>query len=225
MKTLFVTGTDTGVGKTHVGAMLLAAARRRGIRACGFKPVASGCERDACGELRNEDALALQAAAGTAEPYDAINPYAFEPPLAPHIAARQAGRIIELGRLDQALDALQSRYDWLLVEGAGGWQVPLNDEASFADWVAARGWPVLMVVAMRLGCINHALLTADAIRHRGLHLAGWVANELPPSQPALDDNIHTLEQRLDAPLLGHLLPSHADSGQGDRLLRRLETCF
>lgn len=222
MKTLFVTGTDTGVGKTYVSAMLLAAARSRGIRACGYKPVASGCERVG-GELRNEDALALQAAAGTSEPYAAINPYAFEPAIAPHIAARQAGTIIDLGRLDRGAAALEARYDWLLVEGAGGWRVPLSDEAGFADWVAGRGWPVLLVVAMRLGCINHALLTAEAIRSCGLQLAGWVANELPPRQPAVEDNIQALQQRIAAPLLAHLLPGDAGSGPGERLLQRLGT--
>jgi dethiobiotin synthetase len=220
MKTLFVTGTDTGVGKTYVSAMLLAAARRQGIRACGYKPVASGCER-IDGELRNEDALALQAAAGTSEPYAAINPYAFEPAIAPHIAASQAGASIDLSMLDRAADALRARHDWLLVEGAGGWQVPLNDNASFADWVAARGWPVLLVAGMRLGCINHALLTADAIRSRGLQLAGWVANELPPAQPVVDDNVRTLEQRLGAPLLARLSPAGSRIAQADNLLQAL----
>jgi dethiobiotin synthetase len=216
VKTLFVTGTDTGVGKTHVSSLLLTAARANGIRACGYKPVASGCER-IDGELRNEDALALQAAAGTQEPYAAINPYAFEPPIAPHIAARQAGVTVDLAQLDQGARQLQQRHDWLLVEGAGGWLVPLNEQASFADWVAARGWPVLMVVAMRLGCINHAMLTAEAIRSRGLTLIGWVANELPPRQGALQDNLDCLQQRLGAPLLAHLLPSELDHGQGERL--------
>ena len=221
MNTLFVTGTDTGVGKTHVSTLLLAAARQRGIRACGYKPVASGCERNAQGELRNDDALALQAAAGTDEPYAAINPYAFEPPLAPHIAAAQAGVSIELARLDRGAQHLESRYDWLLVEGAGGWQVPLNAQAGFADWVAARGWPVLLVVGMRLGCINHALLSAESIRRRGLRLAAWVANELPPGQPAVADNLRTLAQSLDAPLLGHLLPGDHGQPHGERLLQRL----
>lgn len=216
MKTLFVTGTDTGVGKTHVSSLLLSAARADGIRACGYKPVASGCER-LDGELRNEDALALQAAAGTQEPYAAINPYAFGPPIAPHIAARQNGVSIDLARLTHGAQRLQARHDWLLVEGAGGWLVPLNQQASFADWVAARGWPVLMVVAMRLGCINHALLTAEAIRARGLSLVGWVANQLPPAQDALQDNLDSLQQRLDAPLLAHLLPRDSDPGQGARL--------
>lgn len=221
MKTLFVTGTDTGVGKTHVSGLLLAAARRRGIRACGYKPVASGCERDAAGALRNDDALALQAAAGTSEPYEAINPYAFEPPLAPHIAAALAGQRIDLAMLDRGAAALAARHDWLLVEGAGGWRVPLNEDAGFDDWVATRGWSVLLVVGMRLGCINHALLSADAIRHRGLHLAGWVANELPPAQAAVADNVRTLERRLAAPLLGRLSQGGDHVGQGDALLERL----
>ncbi|WP_428311639.1 dethiobiotin synthase [Hydrocarboniphaga sp.] len=220
MKTLFITGTDTGVGKTHVSSLLLSAARAAGVRACGYKPVASGCER-IDGELRNEDALALQAAAGTREPYAAINPYAFEPAIAPHIAARQAGVTIDLGRLTQGAQQLEARHDWLLVEGAGGWLVPLNEQASFADWVAAHGWPVLLVVAMRLGCINHALLSAEAIRSRGLRLIGWVANELPPAQPQVDDNVRTLEQRLDAPLLARLSCGAAGAMAGDGLLQGL----
>jgi dethiobiotin synthetase len=204
--TIFVTGTDTGVGKTHVSCALLRAARARGLRACGYKPVASGCTRDADGALRNDDALALQAAAGTAEAYGRINPYAFEPPLAPHIAARAQGRPISLPHLDEVHADLASRYELLIVEGAGGWQVPLDDAHTFADWVVAHGWPVLLVVGMRLGCINHALLSAEAIARRG-RLFAWVANVLPPTQAALQDNIDALRRRIEAPLLGVLPPA------------------
>jgi dethiobiotin synthetase len=221
VQTLFVTGTDTGVGKTHVSAALLAAARRTGIHACGFKPVASGCEADPQGRLRNTDALALQAAAGTDEPYAAINPYAFEPPLAPHIAASRAGVVIDTAILDRASESLRSRYDWLLVEGAGGWQVPLNAAGGFPDWVAARGWPVLLVVGMRLGCINHALLTAESIQRCGLRLAGWVANVLPPVQDALEDNVEALTRRLGNPPLACFAAAAEDPAAADRLLRAL----
>lgn len=222
MNTVFVTGTDTGVGKTHVSCALLQAARARGIRACGYKPVASGCTRAADGRLYNDDALALQAAAGTDEAYEAINPYAFEPPLAPHLAAALAGQTILRERLDRGADALAARHEWLLVEGAGGWQVPLDETSGFAEWVAARGWPVLLVVGMRLGCISHALLTAESIRHSGARLLGWVANELPPAQDALEGNIATLQNRLGVPLLGRLPASVVhDPAGGAALLETL----
>ena len=213
LPTVFVTGTDTGVGKTHVSAALLRAARSSGLRVCGYKPVASGCERDAGGALRNEDALALLAASGADETYEAVNPYAFEPPLAPHIAASEAGVEVDLRVLDAAADRLAGRHDWLLVEGAGGWRVPLNGSADFSDWVSARGWPVLLVVGMRLGCVSHALLTAESIRARGLHLVGWVANELPPRQDRLDENRQTLVERIGAPLLGRIATGGGDASE------------
>ncbi|TXG98031.1 MAG: dethiobiotin synthase [Nevskiaceae bacterium] len=199
-RTIFVTGTDTGVGKTYVVSMLLRQLRAAGVDACGFKPVASGCEDTPQG-LRNEDALALQAASGGTEPYEALNPYALAPAIAPHLAARDAGVRVDCSRLDAAQAALAARHDLVLVEGAGGWQVPLNEAQTFADWVTARQWPVLLVVGMRLGCINHALLSADSIA-RGTRLLAWVANVLPPAMPYLDDNIATLRARLPAPLLG-----------------------
>lgn len=199
MSSLFVTATDTGAGKTFVSCALLRAAQARGMRACGFKPVASGCERTPEG-LRNEDALALQQAAGTREPYAAINPYAFEPAIAPHLAARDAGVDVDTARLNQAQAALAARHRLILVEGAGGWQVPLNERETFADWVSARQWPVLLVVGMRLGCINHALLSAESIVRRA-PLLGWVANALPPEMPYLAENIASLEQRMPAPRL------------------------
>lgn len=200
MSTLFITATDTGAGKTHVACGLLRAARAQGIRACGFKPLASGCTLTPQG-LRNEDALALQAAAGTDEPYVAINPYAFAPAIAPHLAARAAGIAVDAARLTTAHEWLSARYELVVVEGAGGWQVPLNEKESFADWVSAQQWPVLLVVGMRLGCINHALLSAESIVRRA-PLLGWLANPLPPEMPYLQDNIATLEQRMPAPRLG-----------------------
>ena len=199
MSTLFVTGTDTGVGKTYVSCALLHAAQAQGLRVCGFKPVASGCERTSEG-LRNEDALALQAAADTQESYAVINPYAFEPAIAPHLAARQAGVQVSLDRLNQAHAQLAARYERVMVEGAGGWQVPLNDSTSFADWVAERQWPVLLVVGMRLGCINHALLSAESIARR-TRLLGWFANPLPPEMPCLSENIAELTRLMPAPRL------------------------
>jgi dethiobiotin synthetase len=208
MPSLFVTGTDTGIGKTHVACALLRQLHAAGISACGFKPVSAGCIETPRG-LRNDDALALQAAAQTQEPYASINPYAFEPAVAPHLAAQAAGAVIDTAHLDQAHDQLAVRYDWIVVEGAGGWLVPLNDELTFGDWAAQRRWPVLLVVGMRLGCLNHALLTAAAIARQG-RLAGWVANVLAPEEmPLLQENIATLRSRIAAPLLG--IAAYGDS--------------
>lgn len=202
--TVFVTGTDTAVGKTHIAAGLLAAARELGISACGYKPVASGCRRGARG-LRNSDALALMRASGTGQPYERINPYAFAPGIAPHLAAQEAGVCIERRVLDAAHRELARTHDLVVVEGAGGWQIPLGPNWTQADWVARRGWPVLLVVGMRLGCLNHALLSAEAIQPR-TRLLGWIASELPPRQSRLDQNIATLVARMPAPLLGRVGP-------------------
>lgn len=199
-RTLFVTGTDTEVGKTHIACHLLRAAAQRGLRCAGYKPVAAGAVPTDDG-LRNADALALQSAGSLPLAYEELNPYCFEPPIAPHLAAAEAGVTIARAQLDTCHDAIAAQSDWLLVEGAGGWRVPLGPDWDFADWVAERGWPVLLVVGMRLGCINHALLSAESIS-RVAPLLGWVANCLPPAQPCLQENIDTLVQRMPAPLLG-----------------------
>lgn len=208
-RTLFVTGTDTGVGKTRAACALIAAARAQGIDACGYKPVASGCEQTPEG-LRNDDALALLRASGGNESYAAINPLAFAPAIAPHLAARDAGLTIETVRLEVAHAQLCARHELIVVEGAGGWQVPLNETQTFADWVAARQWPVVLVVALRLGCLNHALLSAEAIQRRS-PLVGWIANILPPAQARWQDNIEALRTRINAPLWG-VIGDHADAG-------------
>jgi dethiobiotin synthetase len=213
--TLFVTGTDTGVGKTLVSCALLRQARMRGLSAAGFKPVASGCSRGADG-LRNEDALALLAESSPGLAYAALNPFAFEPAIAPHIAAQQAGIELDPLLLTGAYVALAQQHQRVVVEGAGGWRVPLNPHLGFDDWVAARQWPVLLVVAMRLGCINHALLSAEAILRR-TRLAGWVANVLPPEQDRWQDNIESLKVRMPAPLYG-IVPPGADVGVTAALL-------
>lgn len=197
---VFITGTDTGVGKTHVAAGLLAAARQLGIAACGFKPVASGCRRTPQG-LRNADALALMRASGSSAPYELVNPYAFAPAIAPHLAAHEAGVRIDRRKLDAAHRALARTHDLIVIEGAGGWQVPLSRHATFADWVQARDWPVVLVVGMRLGCLNHALLSAESIERRA-RLLGWIANALPPRQPRLAQNLDELSGRLSVPRLG-----------------------
>lgn len=200
MPTIFVTGTDTGVGKTRVSCGLLRQLRAQGLSACGYKPIASGCEKTPQG-LRNEDALALQDAAQTTEDYGCINPYAFEPAIAPHLAAKAVGVKPNVILLNQAHDELAQTYDWVVTEGAGGFLVPLNEDITFGDWATQQGWPLLLVVGMRLGCINHALLSAEAIARRGF-LAGWVANVVEPDMPRLQENIDTLTERMPAPLLG-----------------------
>ena len=200
--TLFIAGTDTGVGKTWVGCGLLRAARSQGIDACGYKPVASGARRTRHG-LRNEDALALMEASASTEPYERINPYAFAPAIAPHLAARDAGVKIDRRQLDAAYRHLARRHDLVLVEGAGGWQVPMGRDWTQADWVAGHGWPVVLVVGMRLGCINHALLSAESILARN-PLLGWIASAVPPRQPRMDDNIAELALRMPSPLLGRV---------------------
>lgn len=197
-RTLFVTGTDTEIGKTAIACALLRGLRQAGYRAVGYKPVASGCEHSPDG-LRNADALALQAAGTPGVDYDAINPYAFEPAIAPHIAAAEAGVAIDRQRLDAGHARLAADADYVVVEGAGGWHVPLSPDLDFAEWVGGHRWPVLLVVGMRLGCVNHALLSARAIA-AATRLLGWVANELPLSQPRLEANVACLEPRMPAPM-------------------------
>lgn len=206
-RALFVTGTDTGVGKTRAAVALVQLARQLGIDAVGFKPVASGCEPTPDG-WRNDDALQLQAAGGD-EAYAAINPYALPEPIAPHLAAADQGLMLDIAVLDAAFDALAARHELVIVEGAGGWRVPLNAQTDFAGWVAARRWPVVLVVALRLGALNHALLSAESIAARTA-LAGWIGNVLPPRQPRLDDNLDWLLRTLPAPSLG-LLPEGGDA--------------
>ncbi|MDT0634229.1 dethiobiotin synthase [Spectribacter hydrogenoxidans] len=191
---LFVTGTDTEIGKTHVAAALIRALRASGLRVAPFKPVSAGCERTPEG-LRNEDALALIEAAGGGFHYDDVNPVALADPVAPHLAAADSGLVIDPAVLDAAHARLAASADLVVVEGAGGWRVPLTPTLDTADWVAGHGWPVLLVVGMRLGCLNHALLSAEAIARR-TWLAGWVANVLPPVQPRWRDNVASLQARL-----------------------------
>ena len=201
---LFVTGTDTEVGKTWVSVALIAALRARGLSVAAMKPIASGGERDAAGRLVNEDALALQAAIGGTLDYAQINPYVFEPPIAPHLAAAEAGVALSLERLAAQAQDLAAGADIVVVEGVGGWAVPLDERHSVADLARALGWPVVLVVGLRLGCLNHALLTAQAIEAAGLSLAGWVANAIDPGFERVEANLGTLRARLAAPLLGHL---------------------
>jgi dethiobiotin synthetase len=199
----FVTGADTGVGKTRVSAALLLALRSRGLRAVGMKPVASGCFREN-GALRNEDALLLQAHSSEETPYERVNPYAFEPPIAPHIAAAQTGVTVEFGHISACFAALRARADCVVVEGVGGWEAPLTDTANVADLARLLDLPVILVVGLRLGCLNHAILTQRAIEQAGLPCLGWVANAVDEAMPRREENIATLRQRLPAPCLAEL---------------------
>lgn len=197
----FVAGTDTGVGKTLVASALVHSFAARGHQAVGMKPVASGAVEDQ-GVLRWDDVEALREAANVAAPPDLINPYRFVPPVSPHLAARQVGTAIGLQRIRDAYLALAGQADRVVVEGVGGFLAPLNDKETAADLAVLLGLPVVLVVGMRLGCLNHALLTAEAVRARGLTLAGWVANRVDPVMALFDDNLATLRDRLPAPLLG-----------------------
>lgn len=199
----FITGTDTGVGKTEIALALMAALQARGLRVAAMKPVASGCVASAQG-LRNDDAVRLQQQASMYLPYALVNPYAFEAPIAPHLAAADARITIELAQIAGAYRELHAQADAVIVEGAGGWLVPLSDGHTMADLALTLNLPIILVVALRLGCLNHALLSAAAITQRGQQLAGWVANEITPSMDYLVENIATLQQRLAAPLLGHV---------------------
>lgn len=197
---LFVTGTDTGVGKTRVSAALLRAAVARGRRAVCMKPVASGCRTTPQG-LRSEDAEALLAAGNVAAAYDEVNPYAFAPPTAPHLAAAVAGVTIDIERVCAGYRRLAAHAELVVVEGVGGWLVPIGPNATMVDVVRALELPVVLVVAMRLGCINHALLTAQAVQAAGCRLIGWVANHVDPEVP--DGYLAALKERLPAPLIGN----------------------
>lgn len=202
MKTaFFIAGTDTGVGKTLITSALVHRYAQAGLRSVGMKPVAAGCDWQD-GHLLSEDVVQLVAASNVAVDLDLINPYAFVPPIAPHIAAEKAGVSIELPVIRQAYETLQAEVDSVMVEGVGGFCVPLGADIDTADLAQALGLPVLLVVGMRLGCINHAMLTLEAIQARGLRLSGWVANCIDPEMAALDDNIAALRQRLPAPCLG-----------------------
>jgi dethiobiotin synthetase len=215
---LFITGTDTGVGKTRVSAGLCCAYVRQGRRVAAMKPIASGCVRTPDG-LRNEDALALHAQVNVRASYAEINPYAFAPAIAPHLAARDAGISIDFDVLDRAKERLALQSDVLIVEGAGGWLVPLDARRSFADLVVHWQLDVVLVVGLRLGCLNHALLTHEAIARRGLRLAGWVGNSIDPDFARRDENIAHLLDALPAPCLGLL--QFAPDAQADLIARSL----
>lgn len=210
MKSYFVAGTDTEIGKTTVSEQLLTAAANLGLQSYGLKPLAAGAELVA-GEWRNDDALRLQSAASLALPYDMVNPVLLREPMAPHIAAEREQRRLSSEQLAGFVRGtlMTNRADFVLIEGAGGWRVPLNQRESLAELPKKLNVPVLLVVGMKLGCLNHAMLTAEAIRRDGLTLAGWFANCVDPDMTGLKENIQTLEYTLGSPLLG-VLPFMAD---------------
>jgi dethiobiotin synthetase len=200
---IFITGTDTGVGKTLVSCAFIHACRSRGLKVAGMKPVASGSRHTPHG-LRNADALALQQVANVAAEYATVNPYCFAPAIAPHLAARQVAVAIELSTLEQAYRLLGVRAQVVIVEGAGGWRVPLEPRGYLSDFAEALQLDVVLVVGLRLGCINHALLTAEAIQAGSCRLVGWVGNVIDPDFAPLQDNLATLAERLTIPCLGVL---------------------
>jgi dethiobiotin synthetase len=202
----FLAGTDTGVGKTFAACALLHAARGRGLSTLAMKPVAAGMDADG----RNEDVERLIAASSIKAPRDLVNPCGFTEAIAPHIAAAREGRPIDPGTILDAYRKLAPRADFMLVEGVGGFRVPLAEGFDTADLAVALGLPVILVVGLRLGCLNHALLSAEAIRARGLALAGWIGNRIDPDMPCWQENIVALQQGLAAPRLG-VIPWRDDS--------------
>ena len=197
----FITGTDTAVGKTLIARALLKLARDAGRHALGLKPVSAGCELR--GDiLANDDAWKLMHESSGNPSYEAVNPVALKEAMAPHIAAMREGRTVTVDSLVKHCRPLIDGADLTVIEGAGGWDVPLNQTESMADLAATLGRPVILVVGIRLGCLNHSLLTARAIRDHGLELAGWVANRIDPHMPVADENIAALRDRLSCPLLG-----------------------
>jgi len=202
--TYFVTGTDTDVGKTICTMALLQAANKQNRRTLAYKPISAGCEETPQG-LRNQDALILQQNSAIKVDYDDVNPIAYKEPIAPHIAAFNKQQVISLDTINQGLVDLQHKKpQLLLVEGAGGWHLPINDHQLLSEWVVEKQLPVILVVGLKLGCLNHALLTVQAIQQSGLPIAGWIANHIQPILPYARENINTLAQGINAPCLAEI---------------------
>ena len=195
---VFVTGTDTGVGKTVIAVALIRALVRQGLRVAAMKPVASGAGLTSCG-LRNADALALAEAANVTAAYETVNPYCFAPPIAPHIAAREAGSLIDTAVLHERFCELASLADCVIVEGAGGWLTPIGRGQTMADIASTLALPVVLVVGLRLGCLNHAALTARALASHAAQRAGWIGNSIDPEFDRKTDTIAALEELLQEP--------------------------
>lgn len=219
MQSFFVTGTDTDAGKTYVSRALLQGLAQAGYRAIGAKPIAAGVDSSG----KNPDALALQAASSVSLDYAAINPILLQAAVAPHLAAVLEQQPLDEAVLSQQLSALRQQADLVLVEGAGGWLLPLSDSRFLADWVAEQQLPVLLVVGMKLGCLNHAMLTVREIERSGLRLLGWVANGVDPTMQLQQENIADLKQRIPTPCLGVLpyQPAGTSQTQQQALARAL----
>ncbi|KHA60465.1 dethiobiotin synthetase [Vibrio variabilis] len=199
----FIAGTDTDVGKTVASKAILNALAENGLNTIGYKPVAAGSERTEQG-FRNSDALYLQSAATVDVAYDDVNPYALELPASPHIAARREGVEINYSVLSAKLAEHKANSDIVLVEGAGGWRVPVSDSDCLSTWVQQEKLPVVLVVGIKLGCLSHAMLTLDAIKADGLEVVGWVANRVNPGTEHYAEIIEMLEQKIDAPKIGEI---------------------
>lgn len=203
---IFITGTDTDAGKTYCTAALLQGLQQRQLKALGLKPFAAGVNADG----QNTDALALQSATDLPLTYQQVNPVCLVDPIAPHIAASRQGLTLTFSQLTDAVRAVEHyQTDFTLVEGAGGWMLPMTDDDYLSDWVAELGWPVILVVGMKLGCLNHALLTVQALQHAGVPLVGWIANCIDPDMLSANENIASLQQRIPAPCLA-VLPFAAE---------------
>jgi len=218
-KRFFVAGTDTGVGKTLITCALLHAAAARGVSTLGLKPVAAGCDETPDG-LRNDDALALMAASTVQLDYAQVNPVALREAVAPHIAAQHENRTLQVARLAGLCRGALSKAELVLIEGAGGWRVPLSGRETLAQLAVELRLPVILVVGIRLGCLNHALLTAEAIRRDGLPLAGWVANVVDPEMACVDENIETLQRWLGAPMLANV--PYTSAIRPDTLIKQID---
>ncbi len=203
INSLFIAGTDTDVGKTVASKAILQAIASKGFTTIGFKPVAAGCERTEQG-FRNSDALHLMKAATQEMPYEDVNPYALELPASPHIAAKHESRTIDFDVLSNKLNYLKTQADFVLIEGAGGWRVPVSDTECLSEWVKKEKLPVVLVVGIKLGCLSHALLTAESIEADGLNIVGWVANRINPGTEHYAEIIKVLESRINAPKLGEI---------------------
>lgn len=200
---VFIAGTDTGIGKTFVSVALIHALRAGGLQVCGMKPVASGCESTPDG-LRNDDALALQAASDPAPEYDAMNPIAMRAAVSPHLAAEQEGRLVDPNAIVSAYAALSTRYDVVVVEGVGGWMAPLDDGLLASAIPQMLEIPAILIVGLRLGCLNHAQLSMRAMLADGCQVAGWIGNLIDPEMDLIEENLATLERLLPAPCLGRI---------------------
>ena len=222
-RAFFIAGTDTGVGKTHVTASLLAAGRAAGLAVAGMKPVASGAI-EADGQWVSEDALRLARASGQSTAYPDLNPYCFQASVSPHIAAKLENIDVDIAIIEAISTRLKNSHDLLLIEGAGGWYTPISDGESMADVAAGTGFPVVLAVGLRLGCLNHARLTLEGIRASGCDLAGWVCNEIEPGMAARDANLATLARLLGNPPLAILpfsVSGEPDPGHAGHALARL----